>query len=680
MAIKRIKPILSDIHRTKKQASADPVAEPDFFKQEDWVKSRNFKLGDRGVFTMVGVAFKTFSIGFIAILIFYAGYLFVSKEESINSARSIYGDLRSVASSLRSLDTDAVPAFLQNINTNISSLRTKTKPLALAPILNLIPNSISEISSISNTLYSVNGELAQLKANGFTWAFNDGEKFVSSLKKLAQGLDALQASVQNLRNNAAEFDLASSEMEGEYLKFVTDLERGREALRALIDVLDTPGKNHFLILFENPTEIRPSGGFFGSYGDLVIEDGQIRSIEAQDIYYPERFSDQKLVPPMQLQGITTKWGPQDAAWFFDFPTSARKVIEFLEESSVYEKDGIQFRGAISINFKLIEDILRMTGGIDIPEYNLTLTSENFLAEIQREVETGRDKKPGQNPKRVLKYVTPILLDKLGSLSESDKAKFLQSIQGRYAAKDIKLFFEDPILESLVTRYGGAGEVYRLPADFAGDYLAVVNANIAGGKSDKFIAQKINIVSKIDQLGVVSNELSLTRTHSGQNQKDWWYRATNQNYVKIFVPPTSRLQDLQGASIKNIVPAINYAKSGYKVDPDLDFVERTREFVPALNASTYKESGKNVFAAWLNVPAGKTGTLKASYANSKRISLSPGTSFQFIFDKQSGVESEFSYTLEAPSGFQWKESKSPIFQYVNTKLPARVIINLTLEKE
>ena len=303
-----------------------------------------------------------------------------------------------------------------------------------------------------------------------------------------------------------------------------------------------------------------------------------------------------------------------------------------------------------------------------------------MPELQKEVETGRDKKPGQNPKRVLKYVTPALLDKLGALKSEDKIELLNILKERFTKKDIKLYFKDTILQGLVTRYGGAGEVYNLPANFEGDYLAIVNANIAGGKSDKFIKQKVELKSRIDPLGVITNDLLISRTHSGQNQIDWWYRSTNQNYMKIFVPPTSRLQNLKGNSVKNIVPSLDYLKNGYKIDPDLNVVERTRQLIPEFNASSYRESGKNVFGFWMNVPAGGTKTLTANYANSKRFQLNEGGAFQFILDKQSGVDSDFAYTLEAPAGFRWKESKSPTFSYINSELPSRVIINLTLEKD
>ncbi len=680
MPIKKIKPILSDIHHPKQGNSAPVAQKQDFFKRSDWEENRNFNNTDSQTFGRILNFFKFAILVFGLSLVAYFGYLFLGRHESITSAKEIYEDLKHIAVSLRELDTDSVPALIENINNNVASLEVKTSPLNLAPVLSDIPSALAEVGNISKTLSSVNEGIAKLKSDGFELLFNDGEKFTALLKSLVADLSKLELSAQTLRNSAAGFNIIPPKANEEYILFTTDLQRSKETLQAILDLIDRPGENHFLILFENPTEIRPAGGYSGSYGDLVIQSGQIRSIETQDIYYPDQFLPYKIIPPTQLQGMRIKWGAQDANWFFDFPTSAKKIIDFIEESSVYKDSAIKFEGVVTVNVKLLEDLLKITGPIEIPEYKLTLTSDNLLGELQKEGAAGQNKTTDKNSKRALKYLTPRLLAKLGDLSDADKVSLLTILKASYSKKDIKLYFEDDVLEGLVTRFGGAGEVYNLPSDFKGDYLAVVNANIAGGKSDRFMKQKIELKSQIDPLGVITDDLTITRTHNGQNQKDAWYKATNQNYMKIFVPSTSRLDILKGNSVKAAAPAIDYIKMGYKIDVDLSSVEGTREPRPEFNASIYKESGKNVFGFWLNVLAGKSGTATIKYANSKRFVLEPGAEFQFIFDKQSGVESDFIYSLEAPAGFRWKESNDPTFNYRNSELPSRIIINLTLEKD
>ena len=142
----------------------------------------------------------------------------------------------------------------------------------------------------------------------------------------------------------------------------------------------------------------------GSYADITMNNGRIKDINVDDIYRPDKFLALKIIPPKQLQGMTGTWGARDANWFFNFPDSAKKIMQFIEESSVYKNPGIKFQGVIAVNIKVIQDILRATGPIELPEYKLTLDNKNFLNEVQYQVEAGRDKIPGQNPKKILKLL------------------------------------------------------------------------------------------------------------------------------------------------------------------------------------------------------------------------------------------------------------------------------------
>ncbi|HEY4497056.1 MAG TPA: DUF4012 domain-containing protein, partial [Candidatus Paceibacterota bacterium] len=502
-------------------------------------------------------------------------------------------------------------------------------------------------------------------------------RLLLSLKKVDERLVDLKEKGSYLRNLVYKFDALTPDMNSEYLNLSMDLDYAISGLRAIIGFLDDQSPKHIVVIFENPSEIRPGGGFFGSYADLIIQNGAIKEINVDDIYRPDKFSDFKVVPPLHLQGVTTLWGARDANWFFDFRKSASKIMLFLEESDIFKDNGIQFDGVIAINVRLVEDILKIIGDIDLPEYDLVLNSDNFLREVQYEVEAGRDKIPGQNPKKILSVITPRLIEALKNLEDEDKIKFLDDLNYRLSNKDIKFFFEDENLQNFVAKAGADGAVFETSKNFNGDYLAVVSANVAGGKSDYFIKQIINLNSRIDSSGMINNSLSITRTHSGEKEKEWWYRAQNNNFIKIFTTAGSKLIDVDGNSVKTITPSVDYKKSGYLVDKDLEEVEGSKELLAHLNTGVYRESGKTVFGTWFNVPAGKSKNLQLIYESSRKISLSNKVNYQFVLDKQSGVDSAFEYAIEAPAGFKWLESDSNLFKYSADNTESRLIINLTL---
>ncbi len=508
------------------------------------------------------------------------------------------------------------------------------------------------------SLVAVSSDLNKLKAEGLNFALNGrGEELIAVLKSLQGNVAKLNA----LGIGFIDRDTLATASEG---------------LDALIALLDRPGEQRFLVLFLNPSEMRPIGGFAGSYGEVVLTRGSIKEIKVNDIYYPDRFLGKKIVPPRELQSVTADWGARDAAWFFDFPASAEKTIELLESSEIYSRDDIKFEGVIALNVRVIEDILEITGPINLAEYNLTLTKDNFLEEIQKEVEDGRDKKPGENPKRVLSALTPLLTARLNQLNDSDKNALAFALLARAMNKDIQFYFDEPQTQEFVEKVGWAGRVATLPSDFNGDYLAVVNTNIAGGKTDAVVTQAIQLKSEIDLQGRVNNHLVIRRSHLGEKKTAPWYRTKNQNFIKVFTVPNAELISLTGVTPKEIKPRLNYAAAGYSVDLLLGALESTRKENRKFSTEIYMESGKQAFGSWFSILPGETKNLEMSYIG-ESIPLIAGTQYRFILDKQSGVESAFEYEIVSPPGYKWQETNGSTFAYKNDTIPARLELKLTL---
>ena len=61
---------------------------------------------------------------------------------------------------------------------------------------------------------------------------------------------------------------------------------------------------------------------------------------------------------------------------------------------------------------------------------------------------------------------------------------------------------------------------------------------------------------------------------------------------------------------------------------------------------------------------------------------PISRYQFVLDKQSGVESSLDYKVSAPAGYIWKESGKSLYEYNSEgkTLPGRLKISLTLIKD
>ena len=184
-------------------------------------------------------------------------------------------------------------------------------------------------------------------------------------------------------------------------------------------------------------------------------------------------------------------------------------------------------------------------------------------------------------------------------------------------------------------------------------------------------------SKISTAGTVSNELSISRTHGGQNEKDWWYRINNKNYLKILVPAKTKLISIEGNNPPPTQKEYDYKTNDYQTDFDLQMIENPAETVSELNSSIGKEFNKTSIGTWFSTPAGKTKSIIIIYKNGENLKIKNGLEYNFIFENQSGSQTSLDYSITAPPGYIWKESDKEIFSYSADQIRAREIIKLTL---
>jgi len=699
---KNISSVLFDVKHPKNGKKV--ISQPVIFSSPSSDFKKYFKVNSRKIYIkresggwprkIILSGLKVFVLGVIIIGVFSFWGIYSSKDFISAEARSIIGNSEQAIESLNNLEPqEAVLLFEQN-NYKLTETQNHFKNLHLSLILNL-GGFFKEISGLNQSALEISENLAVLKKKGLGLLLSNGGQgplaIIENLKKetnnIHQTINLLRNQISFINSKMA-FAEASLPALGQlnqiftaaYLNYSPKLYQAEDFLSGLENILQSKNNVHWLVFFQNPGEIRPAGGFLGSYADLTISSGRLANIDVRDIYDPDGQLTAKTIPPWPLQTITTNWGARDANWFFDFPLSAQKTADFLEASKIYQEQNVKFSGAIALNFRILQSILEITGPIKLDGYKPELNKDNVLEEIQKEVESGADKTKGQ-PKNILKVLTPVLLDKLNNLTDEQKKNLLDKIKFHLENKDIMFFAKDGQLQNFFLQNGFGGEVYQLPNNFWGNYLAVVNANIAGGKSDLFVKEEINLATTLNSDGKAVNELEITRTHNGQNEKDSWWRATNQDFIKIFTAPGSSLLNLKGNSVKTVKPLVNYQKEGYQPDPDVQNQEANQQFLADFNVWQNTEFGKNVWSSWLNLPAGKTKNLDLEYetqANSS-LSLASGQVYQFIFDKQSGVDASLKATIEAPPGFKWQESDNYIYDYQNDNPPSRLIINLTLVK-
>ncbi len=420
----------------------------------------------------------------------------------------------------------------------------------------------------------------------------------------------------------------------------------------LADFIGTKGTKKYLILFQNPSELRPTGGFPGTYGVVSFKDGKLQDFKVDDVYNLDGQLQELIIPPIQLQHITPNWGMRDANWFIDFPTSAVKMTTFFKKESGYDvdpalagKSGVD--GVITFSPQIVAHILDIVGPIEVPEYNLTLDSSNLMSALQDQVEYKGDRK---QPKQIIMDLAPRMLKKLYSADSGKWLDVFNLLVSSMEQKDILMYFRDLNLESFSVDKGFSGQVKNTDSD----YLMVTFSNVKGSKTDLVMDSSLKVETTTES-GDVKHKVSITRTHNGGKNKYGFYNKQSPTYVRVLVPENSEFVGLTGNSRPDFKPIIDYANSGFKKDDDLAKFEEESYTDKETGVTIYKEAGKTEFGFWMIINPGETKTVDLEYT----VPLS-GKGYQFYVQKQPGLKiNDFKFYIDGALYFDGRLDKDMI---------------------
>lgn len=393
---------------------------------------------------------------------------------------------------------------------------------------------------------------------------------------------------------------------------------------ALLKLLGDRYPHRYLILFQNNNEIRPTGGFIGSYAIMDLNEGFISGLETNDVYDLDGYYGGIIEPPDELKAFTGNWRFRDSNYSPDFPTSAAKARWFLQKEGGPTVDTV-----IAINQGLLQDLLEVTGPVQVGGFG-KLNSENYNLLLSYIIE---GKIWGaEDPKHILKVFVPAFKDAI--LKEANIGKVGSKIFKAIQQKHVMLYSSDPEIQALFDAFGISGRVSFVSENE--DYLSVINTAYGGTKSEPFIEEKITHDTYIDENGSVINTVTVSRSHLWTDDIYFRWRRILKSYGFEDMPDS--LIDLLGrgankVSVRIYVPAgsILLTSNGSDVITEYD-----------------KDLKKTYFRTKMEVSAGETAefTLKYKLPFILDFNSTPAT-YRLFIDKQPGSRgSLFTKTISA----------------------------------
>lgn len=415
-----------------------------------------------------------------------------------------------------------------------------------------------------------------------------------------------------------------------------------DTLNALFSTIaDSIGSNslrRYLLLFQNNAEIRPTGGFIGSIALIDISNGILKHVEIPPggPYDMRGSFHEHLIPPKPLQVIASEWQFQDANWWADFPSSAKKIIWFYEKAGGPTVDGV-----IAVNASIMPQLLSLVGPIELRAYEKTFTPETVLPELQKAVEIEYDRAVNK-PKQIIADTFPLIVSSLSDQRILSSPHFILLMFNALMRKDIQIYFRKDEYEQLAQQLNIAGNMKK----FDGDYSMIVSANIGGGKSDSVLKTDVKHTVILNSDGTLDVELTLRRAHAGVSE-DTFTGMPHNDYMRIYAPYGSTLDFANGFFD---MPESVYKKpsSPKFMRSDPDTVQSNLQHIEKFSIDQWAEGDKTVFGGWFITKPSSFSTVSVRYRLPITIAQmnhsGDGASYALLIQRQSG-STIASYTVD-----------------------------------
>jgi hypothetical protein len=310
------------------------------------------------------------------------------------------------------------------------------------------------------------------------------------------------------------------------------------------------GPKTYLLLAQNEDELRPTGGFITSVGNLVLYNGEVISLKFDPVENEDLEDWTKPYPaaPWQLQEYMNSRVLilRDANWFSDYPTAATWVEYLYAYSHDHSVDGV-----IAFDQQFLVMLLEELGPLDVEGAPYPITQANVI-EYMRQAKippSGDTILPDWYRKEFISKMGDAMLKKLDS-GGHDWYGLARILTRALDERHLLLQFDDPQMTTLTARRGWDGAIR--PSD--GDYLLVTDSNIGFNKTNAVVEASLSY--DVDLTDVKSPQSTLVATQknnakpgvpcihwdSGAIEGEAWYPIDRcyWDYLRVYKQTDSQL--------------------------------------------------------------------------------------------------------------------------------------------
>ncbi len=573
-----------------------------------------------------------------------------------------------LGSSLALFYRSATNLIRNNLNRSSSLAQAGNVTLGLArslyapfrPVYSFIsvalwPDNMIDISSRTKSLIeksSATYENAN-KINKLVFQKNktsdEKQMLLTRLAKLKNDLNTVEEDLIQLNEKVPAFVLRRSNFN--FAETLDLLQKTEAFLPFFGEILAKDGERKYLLLFANNMELRPGGGFIGSFGVVNVVDLTVENILIYDVYDADGQLEKHIGPPDPIRKHLNQpnWFLRDSAFSPDFFENYSQAKTFLN-TELELKD---FAGGILLTTNAIQNIIESYGEIYIPDFEEKVNKDNFY--IKAQLYSEKEFFPGSTQKK--NFLGSVARQILVNIENTSSIQLFKMLKKSLDEKQMVIYFDNQNIQSYFDSLYWSGKMISprciSSSDCILDYVFPVDANLGVNKANFFVSRDLNLKVKVDDAGRIRNELIVNIKNESSN--NIFPGGTYKNYFQVFLPAESIVNQIT----KNNVLVETYDEG----------------------QNAYKSIGFLV-----EIPPQKSIEIKLNYQLTSKFSPAGKNTYQLIFQKQIGSKnSDLKLEFELPDNLSvMNQNFAPLVKdrsiSYNTSLTADKIFLIELQKK
>ncbi|EKD49808.1 MAG: hypothetical protein ACD_63C00041G0004 [uncultured bacterium] len=408
-----------------------------------------------------------------------------------------------------------------------------------------ISSGLEILSPIQSKEITNFGELSSTERGEALEKFSKSEK---TFEKSKDKIGKAKKKLENIDNNGVNEKIVQAKnLIIEKIPIAENfLEEALLAAKILPRIAGHPDEQQYLFVSQNPHELRNSGGFIGNVGILKVHEGDIAEFTTKGVYNLDKEAPVPIEPPAYIKTYLKmpSWYLRDANMCVgcaDFAVASEKILEIYKIETGL---GDNLNGVISITPVFLEDLLKITGPVQVEGYPYTFTAENATETIQVHVEEKYKGMgiPMEDRQSIVSDLSNVILKKIFALPKEKWFDVVKVLKKAFEQKHAMMYVRDKKIQEILREEGWTCEMNN---NFDQDYLLVADNNVAALKTDRVMDRVINYEIDISNQKDIRAKLQITYINNGTFSN---YTTRHRTWTQVYVPHDAELLSYDGTEV------------------------------------------------------------------------------------------------------------------------------------